>query len=376
MLTSNQVKEQLTTEDIINLCCVLQGSDTYFYDSKNNPMFLTSLDHEGGDSYKEVYYSENKVFHCYTRGDTYDIFELVRRAKHFDTFIEAFNFVCSFFNLSDSEELAEKEPVLADLEIFQQIENFENITTYEENPPISENYLAFFCFSCVPYIWTLDNISVEAMVYFHIGIEAALEKIIIPHRNIRGELIGIRSRNLNQFDIANGLKYSPVQVEGVWLKHKLGLNLYGIYENLETIKTLKKVVIFEAEKSVLQVASYYGVHKNWSLATCGSNLSDEQMNLLISLGVEEVILAYDKEYQGVPGTEDYQKYLAKLYEHVQYLTQYVRVYIIMDRENLLQYKDSPSDRGKEIFEKLLHSKIYVPCVYSKSLKNSTKKGRK
>ena len=52
MLDSAKVKEMLSQDDIIRLCCSLQDDDTYLMDSQGRPLFLTSLDHEGGDSYK------------------------------------------------------------------------------------------------------------------------------------------------------------------------------------------------------------------------------------------------------------------------------------------------------------------------------------
>ena len=41
MLDSNKVKEMLKEEDIIKLCCYLQGSDEYLRDAYGNPIFST-----------------------------------------------------------------------------------------------------------------------------------------------------------------------------------------------------------------------------------------------------------------------------------------------------------------------------------------------
>ena len=57
----------------------------------------------------------------------------------------------------------------------------------------------------------------------------------------------------------------------------------------------KKAVIFESEKAVLQMDSFFK-EKSVAVAVCGSNLSKMQMKMLLSLGVEEVILAMDKQY--------------------------------------------------------------------------------
>ena len=61
MLDSAKVKEMLSQDDIIRLCCSLQEDDTYLMDSQGRPLFLTSLDHEGGDSYKLCYFDDGIV---------------------------------------------------------------------------------------------------------------------------------------------------------------------------------------------------------------------------------------------------------------------------------------------------------------------------
>ena len=101
MLDSNKVKEILTVDNVIKLCCTLQESDTYLTDSYGNPIFNTCLDHPDGNSFKLYYQIESKLFKCFTTGDRYDIFELVRRAKGLETFRQAYNYVVNFFNLED-----------------------------------------------------------------------------------------------------------------------------------------------------------------------------------------------------------------------------------------------------------------------------------
>ena len=370
MLDSAKVKEMLSQDDIIRLCCSLQEDDTYLMDSQGRPLFLTSLDHEGGDSYKLCYFDDSKLFYVYTRGASYDVFELVKRAKGFQEFSEAFRYVCDFFSLRDDGFEEEKKPLIDDWDIFQKMEDYSKPQEKkkEENQPIQENLLDYWEPLAAPSEWFPDHILPSAMRRFGIRIDSALFKIIIPHRNAKGELIGVRGRSFNEIEASSGMKYAPVQLEGKWLNHKLGLNLYGLYENGENIRRLKKVAIFEAEKSVLQCESYYGPNNNFALATCGSNLSQEQMDLLLDLGVDEVILCYDKEWTDGVGQPEYMAYREKLRHHVQYLSQYCATYIVMDRDGLLNYKDSPSDKGRETLEALMKQKEYVPCISANGIK--------
>ena len=81
------------------------------------------------------------------------------------------------------------------------------------------------------------------------------------------------------------------------------------------------------------------------------------MNLLLDLGVEEIILGYDREFEGGKASPDTSEYEEKLLKIVSPLLPYVNVSVIMDYEHLTPYKASPTDCGKEIFEKLYHNRI-------------------
>ena len=81
-----------------------------------------------------------------------------------------------------------------------------------------------------PPEWLNDGITKEAMDKFDIRYSISQNKIIIPHYNINGELVGIRGRALNPWEVENVGKYIPVQVEGIWYSHPLSLNPYGLYQ--------------------------------------------------------------------------------------------------------------------------------------------------
>ena len=361
MLDSRKVKDMLTTEDVVKLCCHLQGDDTVFYDASGHPIFCTSICHHG-DSRKLYYYPETKNFHCYTCSDSYDIFGLVQRCREME-FREAFNFVVDFFKIHETWTEEETPTVLTDeWDIFQQVkDNAEEEKREEEKDSvIPENLLEYFYPLAAPVEWQKDGISPEIMRTYGIRVDSALCHIIIPHRDIDGKLIGIRRRSYNQFEVEAGKKYMPVIIGKDWvLRHNLGMNLYGLFENKETIRKTRKVLVAESEKSVLQLASMYGTDNCWAVATCGSNFSQTQMNLLLSLGVSEIILGFDREFttgRCAPETDAYEQKLLRI---VSPLLPYADVSVIMDYEGLTNYKDSPTDRGQEIFEKLYHQRVHL-----------------
>ena len=99
---------------------------------------------------------------------------------------------------------------------------------------------------------------------------------------------------------------------------------------------------------------------NFTLAVCGSSFHSYQRDMLIMLGVKEVIIALDKQYETTDSQEakDWQNHILK--QFVKPLSPYFSVYVIWDNENLLNYKQSPTDNGKETLLKLMKNKVYVP----------------
>ena len=97
---------------------------------------------------------------------------------------------------------------------------------------------------------------------------------------------------------------------------------------------------------------------NYIASLCGSNLSKQQRDLIIKSGAKEVILALDKQYKELGDTE-FIAWKKKTYKMASLFIQYVDVSVIWDTENLLGYKDSPTDLGKEIFLRLYKNRTRI-----------------
>ena len=65
-------------------------------------------------------------------------------------------------------------------------------------------------------------------------------------------------------------------------------------------------------------------------------------------------MCFDKEE--LPGEE---KYFNKLYDICRKYGQYAQFSFIYDREGVLDLKESPTDRGEEVFKKLLEKRVKV-----------------
>lgn len=111
------------------------------------------------------------------------------------------------------------------------------------------------------------------------------------------------------------------------------------------------------EKSVLKYEDLY--EKNIAVASCGSNLNYRQIETLIKdLKVKNIIIAYDKEFEKFASKEGI-NYYNKLTKICNKYNNYCNFSFLFDYDNLLGLKDSPIDKGKEVFEKLMKNKIEV-----------------
>ena len=82
------------------------------------------------------------------------------------------------------------------------------------------------------------------------------------------------------------------------------------------------------------------------------------MQLLLDCGVEEVVIAFDKQYQEL-NTKESKQWSTKLTKlHNKYKNDCV-VSFLWDKGTLLGYKDSPIDCGKDIFLQLFKERILL-----------------
>ena len=307
-------------------------------------------------SMKLYWYHNHKIFSCYTEcNEAMSIFKLYQK------FIE----INEDRKVSDAE--AEKyvmKCIKHDITITPQsysayksdFEKYNFTSNIPELPEYSQKVLRYFTHYYHP-LWLKDGITKEAMDKFHICFSIGQNKIVIPHFDKNGRLIGIRARTLNQQEAEDYGKYRPIQIGNTLYSHQLQFNLYGLYEHKQGIERRKSAIIAEGEKSVLLDDGYYGDLSN-TVACCGSHFNKYQIKLLTDLGANEIVIALDKEYDDWR-SEKAIAYRKKIEEACnRYKEQAVFSYI-WDYKNLLREKDSPFDRGKEVFEELYKHRIKI-----------------
>ena len=320
----------------------------------------------GNGSRKLIYYENSKLFVCYTgcAEEHFGATKLVMKAAKvnyegavdiierltgvyddFITYTEGFD--------EDLDELSE------DLEYIKSNKVKENtfeVTKYDKK--LLNSFYPLYHNSFLK-----DNISIESMKKFGVLFDVDKNRIIIPHYYHEDDsLIAIRCRNLEESLVELGLKYTPVKMEvgskKIAIASKTGAYLYGIGRVAEAIKLNKIVILFESEKSVMQMETYYG-KDNCAVATMGSFLSKRHIEILQEFNVEEVVIAYDKEYE-VYGSKEDKLYRKKLRKRIiEKLLPHFKVSVIYDKWNYIGYKDSPSDHGRETFNKLFEKRFYI-----------------
>lgn len=177
--------------------------------------------------------------------------------------------------------------------------------------------------------WLDEHISEETQAKFNIRWYNRTSQIVIPIYNLDG-LVGIRVRNLVPEKIDEFGKYRPLELlDGSMFNFPSGEVLFN-YDNLYDTN---EAIIVESEKACLQLDSYG--YKGVGLF--GKNFSDSQLKLLLKSGISDVTIALDSDVSD----EDIMKIANKC-------KPFLNVYIV----GRLEGKLSPSDLGKDVWEKL------------------------
>ena len=293
-----------------------------------------------GDNVRAVVVYKNEYIGCinYTRqitknGRSADIFDLVSFCQDC-TFPEAVKFVC---NLAGIDYYGQRTDEPESLQILRMLKEMQIEDSDEDEMPLKpipdkilDSYL-----QCGNKMFEDDNISIPVQYEFGIGYDPQSNRITIPIRSPIGDLCGIKGRLFGEPDDYNPkyLYLEPVA------KSKM---LYGLYENREYIKNSNSILIFEAEKSVLQCATYG--YRN-CIALGGKSISKSQVELIVRTGCTPII-ALDKgiDIDGV-------KAVASSFPDG------MPIYYIYDNDNILSDKQSPCDEFNK-FQYLMKHNIY------------------
>lgn len=359
-----KIREALTSENIFDLLQEWGGDpeQTAF-----GFISATICHNQPGEGSRKLYYYENTgLFKCYTGCDEYfDPFQLVIKIaniqwkKEFDL-NDAVRWIAQRFGFSGDQE--EKED--SDLEDWKYLANYERIEDIEikNNLIILKEYnkeiLDRFNYNVKLTPWLNEGISQKVIDKAHIGFYPGGDQITIPHFDKDGRFIGLRGRTLCAEEGEKYGKYRPLRVNGETYNHPLGMNLYNFNNSKNNIGLIKKAIILEGEKSTLLYQSYFGIENDISVACCGSSVSNYQIQLLLEAGAEEIIIAFDRQFQEI-GDDEFKHLKSNLLKLRNKYKNFATISFMFDKHMLTEYKSSPIDCGPQIFLQLFKERIIL-----------------
>ena len=184
--------------------------------------------------------------------------------------------------------------------------------------------------------WEAEGISRESLDKFQVYYDEFSDRLVYPIRDPDGKIVNVGGRTLDpEWKTKNLRKYTYFQHWGTMN------TIYGLAENKQEIRRKREIILYEGCKSVL-IADTWGIHNAGAILT--SHLNENQMKLLVALGCT-VVFALDKD---VNIRED---------RHIAQLKQFVNVEYVFDKDSLLDAKDSPVDKGPDVWHRLYEGRL-------------------
>lgn len=345
-LNADNIKEILLQYDVEP---VSENASMIIY-----PTVCHNADHNHA-SHKLYYYKKDNIFKCYTECDeVFDIFQLIIKMDNLKGKETTLRQALAKAGLDATQPVNENEyySIRKQLSYLHSMNDKEELEIAEMTS-YPKGILDKYVFD-LGYLkpWIQEGISPNTLTKYGIKFDLLDSAIVIPYFDLNKDLVGVRGRFLSEQAKA---KYMPMKHDGNYLTHPTSQILYGLDINKTAIENTGTVILFEGEKSVLKMDTIYGTD-NISVAVSGKNISKTHIQMLVELGVKEVVIAFDREYESInkmnEKIEEYKR-ITKQMKH------FFNISVIIDQDFLLPYKESPIDKGKDVFEKLLSTRIFI-----------------
>ena len=289
-----------------------------------------------------IYNNEHLNVMAYTRDikDTFGNSDIISLTCfiHKCYFSNAIKILCDIVGLdyyfSPEEELPES------IKWTKQLLKMQQYSDDEENEvlkPIDESILAYYVKRPILQWSQSEGITIDTQREFEIGFDLRSERITMPIRDDIANLVGVKGRLFLQ-------EATEVLPKYMYLERCAKTHiLFGLYKSFEHIKQMGYVIVCESEKGVMQLWSQG--YKN-AVSIGGHSFSKTQIEKITRLNCS-VVLAFDKDIL----EEDVLKECCKFMD-------YIDVCYILDKDNILNEKESPMD-DKAKFKRLIENNKYV-----------------
>lgn len=307
---------------------------------KINSKYITST-RPNGSNKSSVYIKLNELLisNCFTkqaefesRYEKRDFVDLVSFFRNDCGVIDSIKYICSVCEINKDIKFSQKVKSES-MAFLNKYKKFTGTQVIEDDVLMEESALDNFM-NYPSYDFYKDHISIVVQEEFGVCYDIQDNRVCFPVRNKQGEILTIKGRTLNPNYKLNGIpKY-------IYYENFHGGNvLFGEYENQKWLTSEKDILVVESEKAVLQLASY-GIRN--AVSTCKKTITKQQLLRLLSYG-KNIIIAYDKDVD-----EDSLKLECAKFKGL------VDTFYLMDEIGLLSGKESPTDKGRDIFLWLLN----------------------
>ena len=280
--------------------------------------------------------------------------------KEFDL-NDAVRWVAQRFGFSGDHAEGPEEDQLDDWKFLANYERIQEVSV-KSNTILLKDYengiLERFNYDVKLTPWLREGITQAALDQAQIGFYPGGDQITIPHFDKDGRFVGLRGRTVCAEEGEMFGKYRPLKINKLLYNHPLGMNLYNFNFSKDNISLMKKAIIFEGEKSCLLYKSYFGLENDISVACCGSSISSHQMQMLLDAGAEEIIIAFDRQFEEV-GDDEFKRLKTNLIRVRDRYKNFATISFIFDKNMITGYKDSPIDCGPQVFLQLFKERIIL-----------------
>lgn len=356
-MTINELKGYIYNEQKIEYVLEQIGCHNIHYNSQKEYWSAAQPD---GDNPQGVNIRNNEYlnYRSFSRGidyeDNKDLISLVEVVNKL-SFIEAVKYLHKIldlpFEFKKKEEKLQKK--IDPLNVFKRVLRSNRKPVNVEDIHILDDKLLDDFVPMLHIDWFHEGIMPWTRKKFKLAYSYKYKRVVIPLRYwATGELLGFNQRttveNYEQFGIK---KYFITPT------YPKTLNLYGLYENYDSIQKAGYVVIAESEKSVLKRDSF---GDGTVVALSGKSISDEQVRILMGLNVE-IVIGLDKDVD-----INEVRHMCEKFKNIR------KVSYIHDFIGILNDKDAPMDANNKDYQFLLESRIVYDRSEQKKYQESLK----
>lgn len=341
-MNAYELKQYIIENDLI--VDILEDLGCHDISDRGNEIRCALPEHKNPTSVsikKDTLYTVSYDDAISTRGDIYSFVMTLKKIS----FPECIESICGTLKVPyiPYKRDDKKSSAISPLDIFKRAEKTARSNNSNGKKIEIFNKLSNFYIKIPTLGWIQEGIGIRAIKRFNIGYDVISRRIVIPHRFWSGkddDYVGIVGRTtIPEYEELGIPKYCSMTN----FKYPKVKNVYGVQENYLSIQEEGYCVVYEAEKSVLK---RYSLLDETGIAVSGSEISSEQVRIIVSLNVD-IIIAMDR---GI--TRRKIRSLCNKFYGLR------PVYYLWDEEdNILHNKESPADLPDRGFQKLLRNKI-------------------